>query len=103
MEIENTFDIRIPDIASEKARTVDDLHTIVWNLVKDNESTPSQCMSQKIFYKLRSMIKEELLVNEQISPTTLLEEIFPELVERKYGDNWRLAQRSNSPNSFCQI
>jgi len=86
LEVEKTFDIRIPDREAEQIITVGDFHNSVWNHLTDRHS--DKCNSQIIFYKLRSYFINTIgIERNSFKPDTLLNDIFPEKDRRKaYAD-----------------
>jgi acyl carrier protein len=54
MEVEKTFNIRIPDAEAEKIYTVGDFYEVVWRHLKGRHS--NKCNSQILFYNLRSKL-----------------------------------------------
>ncbi len=90
VEIERTFDIRIPDPVAEKMDTVGKAYDEVWKRIQHRNS--GKFILQVLFYRLRACFKEELTVEINISPSTLIDDIVPKADRRKI---WAiLSQRS---------
>ncbi|AFD07876.1 acyl carrier protein [Solitalea canadensis] len=89
VEVENAFDISIPDREAEIVYTVGDLHDLVWKYVENkiNES----CLSRSLFYRLRSSFVETFKINqEHFHPNVQLNKIIPQLNRR---ENWKILQQ----------
>lgn len=84
LEVEETFDIKIPDEAAEQAVTVGDLYGIVIALAKQNGS--QRCVSASVFRLIRQNV-ERLGMATRIRPSTKLCEVFPVDFRR---DLWRV-------------
>ena len=56
IEVEEKFQIQIPDIEAENINTVGDLHQCILTKVERNEL--NRCSTQKIFYQLRRELSE---------------------------------------------
>ncbi len=76
MEVEKTFDIKIPNGEAEKIITVGDFHNSVWQHFSGKHS--DKCHSQSLFYKLRSSFTEKFNLSKQhFTPSVSLENLFP--------------------------
>lgn len=92
MRVEKTFDIKIKDAEAEAIRTVGDMHNIVWSKI---DGKPSEsCVSQSIFYKLRSSITDIYGADRaNITPSTMLPAIIP---NKQHPGYWQSFSRATS-------
>ncbi len=74
MAIEEEFGLEIPDVAAEKMVTVGD--TFDFLRMRLSSTPPAECLSQKIFYKLRRGLIENFKVKRHsITPDTKLVDV----------------------------
>jgi hypothetical protein len=55
MEVEQAFDIRIPDSEAQRIDTVGDFYEVVWQHVQ--RGAQEKCQTQKVFYQLRKVME----------------------------------------------
>jgi hypothetical protein len=90
MEVEETFDITIPDKEAERIRTVGDLFHVVLGRIPLEEGPPGQpgpvvCSTSRVFYRIRRILVDGLEVNRRrIRPATAVEELIPESDRRRW-------------------
>ncbi len=76
MAIEEEFGLDIPNEAAEKLTTVGEVYEYLRTRLDKTDS--EECLSQKIFYKLRRAIVSNFQVNRQaISPDTQVNNLVP--------------------------
>jgi acyl carrier protein len=90
MEVEETFDITIPDEEAERIRTVGDLFHVVLGRIPLDEKPPGQsgpvvCLTSRVFYRVRRILVDGLEVDRRrIRPATAVEELIPESDRRRW-------------------
>jgi len=76
MNIEETFDLTIPDQEAEKFQTVGDIYRYVLERIQVDDSPG--CLSSKAFYRLRRVLIESFEApRSSIRPTTRLDVLIP--------------------------
>jgi acyl carrier protein len=79
MEIEEAFDITIPDAEAEKILTIGDLYRYVLMRLGGPMPGTSRCLSAATFYRLRRKLMSELRVERRrILPASALDDLIPE-------------------------
>lgn len=87
MSAEKLFGIRIPDIEAKKINTVQEFANVVYNLITVNPS--EKCLKQIMFYKIRNTLKTLNFSNENITPDTVVRNLFP---KEHLDTNWLIFQ-----------
>ena len=83
LEIEDEFDIHLPDSDMEVIRTPYDLATYIYEKLSNPEN--DKCRSQVGFYKLRKKFMDGFgLKKEELSPDTNLQELLGEDIRSKW-------------------
>lgn len=76
MEVEDAFGINIPDKVAEKILTVGDFHEVVWERMRERDST--KCKSQLLFYRFRKAVHTAFdYPHQQVLPGSSPELIIP--------------------------
>jgi hypothetical protein len=76
MEVEQRFDVTIPDEQAERMVTVGDLY--LYLLRKTRRTTQTPCPTSQAFYRLRRTLMAEFSVDRgQVRPATRLCKLFP--------------------------
>ncbi|MEO2126561.1 MAG: acyl carrier protein [Christiangramia sp.] len=88
MSIENKFGIRIADEQAKKINTVQDLVDCVYKNITTHPT--DQCLSQKVFYKVKNIIQESDIINNKIEPDTVISELYSLSELRK---NWSILEK----------
>ncbi|MFV8282844.1 acyl carrier protein [Christiangramia marina] len=88
MSIENKFGIRIADEQAKKINTVQDLIDCVYKNITTRPT--DQCLSQKVFYKVKNIIPESDIINNKIEPDTVISELYSLHELRK---NWSILEK----------
>jgi acyl carrier protein len=85
MEIEEAFDIRIPDEVAEKMVTVGDVYRYVLEHTPgDTNRRPSVCLTAVTFYKLRRLFMADLGIDRRrLRTDTSIESLLPPLDRRE--------------------
>lgn len=82
--IEEEFGIVIPDSIGANMRTVGDVYN--WVLAQVEDTPPTVCLSQKVFYKLRSALVANYSVNRNdIHPDARIIDLLP---PKELLDGW---------------
>ena len=77
MEVEDAFNISIPDNEASEIRTIGDMYACVLAKV-DKHRAKESCVSQRLFYKLRRCLIEQANVScNRIRPGEFTEKYFP--------------------------
>lgn len=87
MSAEKLFGIRIPDKEAEKINTVQEFADAVCHLITINPS--EKCLKQIMFYKIRSALKTLNFSNKNITPDTVVRDLFP---KEHLNTNWLIFQ-----------
>ncbi len=99
MEIEEVFNVKIPDEVAEKMRYVGDVYQyLLDNQSNDVSGRANICLTAVTFYKLRRLWIAELHVNRgNLRPDTRTDSILPSLKRRKSGLGWPRCLDSSCP------
>lgn len=73
MDVEDSFNIQIPDSESEQINTVQDFADSVYQKISIVES--NKCLSQRLFYNLKNTFQEVEINNNSITPNTRIKEL----------------------------
>ncbi len=84
MEIEEAFDISIPDDRASKMLTVGDVYEFILEKTADATLKSSTCLTAAAFYDLRRHLRFLGLAQSEIRPKTKLERVFPLIGRRSY-------------------
>ncbi len=78
MELEEEFGFQLPDAVGERMRTPRDLADYIESVLPEGNHSPAQCASQRVFYRIRTAIRERLgLQKYDVRPRTCLDDIIP--------------------------
>lgn len=98
MEIEESFDIIIPDEDASKILTVGDMHSYVIDKLKQS-GLESGCATQRAFYLLRrNIIKELSPTQKKIKPKDLTECYFPKKDRKRSWKKYKNRLKLKFPN-----
>jgi acyl carrier protein len=86
MEIEDAFDISIPDDQASKMLTVGDVYEFILEKTADSTLRSSTCLTAVAFYDLRRHVRSLGLSHSEIRPKTKLDHVIPLIGRRTY---WR--------------
>ncbi len=86
MEIEEAFDISIPDDRASRMLTVGDVYDFVIEKTADSTITSSTCLTAMAFYELRRQLRSFGLAESGFRPKTRLDRVIPLVGRRSY---WR--------------
>ncbi len=77
MKVEQALGINIPDAETEKMVTVGHMYQYIWSRV--NNQVTSDCITQKVFFRLRRQLREQLEIPDTlaIKPATKLADLIP--------------------------
>lgn len=82
LDVENTFDIKIPDAEAQRILTIGEFHEAVWSHLNIRQS--DHCNSQVVFYRLRAAICECFSVSrKQVTLQSSPNMLFPGSNRRK--------------------
>jgi acyl carrier protein len=84
MEIEEAFDISIPDDRASNMLTVGDLYEFILEKTADSTLKSSTCLSAAAFYDLRRHVRSLGLPHSEIRPKTELDRVIPLNGRRTY-------------------
>jgi acyl carrier protein len=84
MEIEEAFDITIPDDRASRMVTVDDVYEFILEKTSDSNLECRACLSAAAFYELRKQVKSLGLMNGRFRPRTKLDKVLPRKGRRSY-------------------
>jgi acyl carrier protein len=84
MEIEEAFDISIPDDRASNMLTVGDVFEFILEKTADSTLKSSTCLSAAAFYDLRRQMRSLGLSHSEIRPKTKLERVIPLIGRRTY-------------------
>lgn len=87
MEIEEAFDISIPDDRASKMLTVGDVYEFILEKTADSTLKSSTCLSAAAFYDLRRNVRSLGLSHSEIRPKTKLDRVIPLIGRRTYWQN----------------
>lgn len=88
MDVEDRFDISIPDAAAEQVQTMGELHAFLMTRIRSRAT--DICPSAAFFYPIRRLLIDEFSVErKQVRPNTRLETLLKP--ERRY-QFWRRLQ-----------
>jgi acyl carrier protein len=87
MEIEEAFDISIPDDRASKMLTVGDVYEFILEKTADSTLKSSTCLSAAAFYDLRRHVRSLGLSYSEIRPKTELDRVIPVIGRRNYWQN----------------
>lgn len=87
MEIEEAFDISIPDDRASQMLTVGDVYEFILENTADSTLKSSTCLSAAAFYDLRQHLRSLELPNSEIRPRTKLERGIPLIGRRSCWQN----------------
>lgn len=77
MEIEEAFDITIPDDRASEMVTVGDVYDFILEKTSHVPSESSRCLSAAAFYELSRQVRGLGLVSGKIRPNTKLDQVIP--------------------------
>jgi hypothetical protein len=89
MEIEEAFDISIPDERASKMLTVGDVYEFLLEKTADSTLKSSICLTAVTFYDLRRQLHSLGLSHSEIRPKTKLDRLIPLTGRRKYWQTLR--------------
>ncbi len=84
MEIEEAFDISIPDDRASKMLTVGDVYNFILEKTADSTLKSSTCLTAAAFYELRRHVRSLGLSHSSIRPKTQLDRVIPLIGRRAY-------------------
>lgn len=84
MEIEEAFEIAIPDDRASKMLTVGDVYEFILEKTADATLKSSTCLTAAAFYDLRRQVRSIGLPNTEVHPKTKLEQVIPLIGRRSY-------------------
>ena len=84
MEIEEAFDISIPDDLASKMLTVGDVYEFILERTSDSTLKSSTCLTAAAFYDLRRHVRSLGLTHSPIRPKTKLDVAIPLIGRRAY-------------------
>jgi len=84
MEIEEVFDISIPDDSASKMLTVGDVYEFILEKTADSTLKSNTCLTAAAFYELRRHLRSLDLSQKDIRPKTRLEHAIPLIGRRNY-------------------
>lgn len=84
MEIEEAFDISIPDDRASKMLTVGDVYELILEKTADSTLKSNTCLSAAAFYDLRRHMRSLGLPHSEIRPKTKLDRVIPLIGRRTY-------------------
>ena len=84
MEIEEVFDISIPDDSASKMLTVGDVYEFILKKTADSTLKSNTCLTAAAFYELRRHLRSLDLSQKDIRPKTRLEHAIPLIGRRNY-------------------
>lgn len=87
MEIEEAFDISIPDDHASKMLTVGDVYEFILEKTADSALKSSTCLSAAAFFALRRHVSALGLSPSEIRPKTQLDCVIPLIGRRTYWQN----------------
>ena len=87
MEIEEAFDISIPDERASKMLTVGDVYEFLLEKTADSTLKSSTCLTAVAFYDLRRQLRSLGLSHLEIRPKTQLDRVIPLIGRRTYWQN----------------
>jgi acyl carrier protein len=87
MEIEEAFDISIPDDRASKMLTVGDVYEFILEKTADSTLKSSTCLSAAAFYDLRRHVRSLGLFHSEIRPKTKLDRVIPLIGRRTHWRN----------------
>ncbi len=87
MEIEEAFDISIPDDRASKMLTVGDVYEFILEKTADSTLKSDTCLSAAAFYELRKHVRSLGLSDSKIRPKTKLDCVIPFIGRRTYWQN----------------
>ena len=77
MDIEEAFDITIPDDRASQMVTVGDVYGFILEKTSDSTLEFRTCLSAAAFYELRRQLSSLGLVNGKVRPKTKLDQVIP--------------------------
>lgn len=83
LEIEEAFDISIPDDRASRMLTVGDVYDFLLEKSAESTLTSSTCLTAVAFYELRRQLRSLGLAKSQFRPRTRIDTVIP-LVGRRY-------------------
>ena len=87
MEIEEAFDISIPDDRASEMLIVGDLYEFLLEKTADSTLKSSTCLTAVAFYDLRRQLRSLGLSHLEIRPKTQLDRVIPLIGRRTYWQN----------------
>ncbi len=84
MEIEEAFDISIPDDRASTMLTVGDVYEFILEKTADSSLKSSTCLTAAAFYDLRRHVRSLGLSHSSIRPKTQLDRVIPLIGRRSY-------------------
>jgi acyl carrier protein len=85
MEVEDAFDVHIPDDKATEIVTVGDLYDYIIELKRDAVSPRNVCLSAATFYRIRRAVCAELgLTSRSVRPRTTLDSTLPKMRRRSF-------------------
>lgn len=84
MEIEEAFDISIPDDRASKMLTVGDVYEFILEKTADSTLKSDTCLSAATFYEFRKHVHSLGLSHSEIRPKTKLDRVIPFIGRRTY-------------------
>jgi acyl carrier protein len=99
MEVEETFDVRIPDDAASEIRTPGQLLELVAELRRGRYPPASQCLTARLFRHLTATGQElQLLPQQRLRPRAPLQPWLPPKVARTQWRQWEQAAAMHFPS-----
>jgi hypothetical protein len=86
MDIEEAFDISIPDDRASQMLTVGDVYEFILEKTTDSTLSSKTCLTAATFYELRTILRSAGIKNTDIRPRTRIDRVFPLLGRRS---NWK--------------
>ncbi|MCC7339101.1 MAG: hypothetical protein IT422_28740 [Pirellulaceae bacterium] len=86
MDIEEAFDISIPDDRASQMLTVGDVYEFILEKTNDSTLSSKTCLTAATFYELRTILLSAGIKNTDIRPRTRIDRVFPLLGRRS---NWK--------------
>ena len=82
MEIEEAFDVSIPDDRASRMLTVGDVYEFILEKTGDASLTSNTCLTAATFYDLRRQLRLFAWTNDEIRPRTAIAHVIPHVGRR---------------------
>lgn len=94
MDVEESFDIRIPEVDAQEMTTVGELYDFI--LSKTEQADSETCLSARTFYDIKRALRSQG-IDHRFKPSTQLSEVLPQSDRRAFWDGLAASTQMRLP------